>query len=259
MLKGKSMGIRATCLGTNLDRVVVTLNELLSKQEPSKLNSSWIQRHAPACYRFIRKWIRNEVGAIDWDQVTRLLNSRYQRRWDPGRRRRPSAYSHVQEVNLILNRYRDKLYVFITAADDSDEQIRDAISIALVRLAQAGNTLAGQELTRLIGYTIDHWLEDHSFLSRWRGYEEELRKRLDHCIRRYRYTGSFIRYLRKTLEYAARGIRPSLALLSDDAHLVRISRSGLRLSEESDRLTLGTMILDSNPRFSTEVTQLGAN
>ena len=226
MLNRKSARIRASRSGTDLDRVVVTFNALLSKQEPTKLNGSWIQRPAPACYRFIRKRIRNEVGAIDWDRVTRLLNSRYQRRWDPGRPRRPSAYAHTEEATLILNQYQDKLYVFITAADDFDKQVRDMISIALVRLAQAGNTLARQELTRLIGYTIDHWLEDHAFLSRWRGYEEELRRRLDRCIRRYRYTGSFILYLRKTLEYAARGIRPSIALSADAAHLPGIAKNG---------------------------------
>ncbi len=206
---------RASRLGSDLGRVGLTLNALLTQRKPAKINSSWIQRHSPSCYRYIRKWIRNEIGVIDWDRVTRLLDYKHQRRGKPGRRRRSSAYAHAEEVNLILSQYRDKLHVFITAADDSDEQTRDVISIALVRLAQAGNTLATQELTNLIAYTIDHWLEEHAFLSRWRGYEEELRKRLDRCIRRYRYSGSFIRYLRKTLEYAARGIRPSIPLPAD--------------------------------------------
>ena len=215
MLKRKSVRIRATGLGANLDRVAVTLNDLLSKQEPTRLSSSWIQRHAPACYRFIREKIRNEVGAIDWDRVTCHLDSKYQRRWDPGRRQRRSSYAYAEEVDLILNRYRDKLYVFVAAGDASDRQVRDVISIALVRRTQAGNALARQELTRLIRYTIDDWLENHVFLSRWQGYEEELSKRLDGCIRRYRYTGSFVRYLQKTLEYSARGIRPSIGLSAD--------------------------------------------
>ncbi|HYK89000.1 MAG TPA: hypothetical protein VE398_09530 [Acidobacteriota bacterium] len=73
-MKRKSVRARAARLGTNLDQVAFTLNELLSKQEPTRLNSSWIQRHAPACYRFIRKWIRNEIGAVDWDHVTRELS-----------------------------------------------------------------------------------------------------------------------------------------------------------------------------------------
>ncbi len=247
MLKHKTARISSSRLATYLDRVVVTLHQLLREKDPTRLNSSWIRRHAPACYRFIRKWIRNEVGAIDWDFVTRLLDRRYQRRWDPGRRRRSSSHAFAEELSLVLNRYQDRLYVFITAADDSDKRIREVISIALVRLAQAGNTLARQELTKLIGFTIEHWLEEHAFLARWRGHEEELRKRLDRCIRRYRYTGSFIRYLRKTLEYAARGIRPSVPLSSHGAHLAGIAKTGLRLREESDRMTLGI----TNPQINT--------
>ncbi len=258
MLKRKAAKTRASRLGTNLDRVICTLDELLFKHAPVRLNSSWIRRHAPACYRFIRKRIRNEVGVIDWDQVTRLLESRHQRRWNPGRRWRSSRYTSAEELDLILNRYRDKLYVFIAVADSVDRQVRDVISIALVRLAQGGNTLARQELTRLIGYTIDRWLEDHAFLSRWRGYEEELRKGLDRCIRRYRYTGSFIRYLRTTLEPAARGIRPTIALSENAAHLAGIANRGLLMREESDRVILGIMLRDSHPHIDTEVTQSGA-
>jgi hypothetical protein len=203
--------------GMDFDRVAHTLNELLSKRRPTTLNSSWILRHAPACYRFIRKWIRTEVGGIDWDQVTYILDSAYQRRWKPGRRRKPTTYANADEVALILNRYREKLYVFITPADAYDRRMRDMISIALVRVAQNGNILARQELMKLIGYTIEDWLEDHPFLSRWRGYDEKLRAQVEGCIRRYRYTGSFVHYLYKTLEYAARGVRPPIAYSLDEA------------------------------------------
>jgi len=200
----------------DFDRVACTLNELLSKRRPTTLNSSWIFRHAPACYRFIRKWIRTEVGGIDWDQVTYVLDSAYQRRWRPGGRRKPSIYENADEVALILNRYRDKLYVFIAPADVHDRRLRDRISIALVRVAQNGNILARKELMKLVKYTIDDWLEGHPFLSRWRGYNEELSAQLEGCIRRYRYTGSFIHYLYKTLEYAARGMQPPIAYSLDE-------------------------------------------
>ncbi len=92
----------------------------------------------------------------------------------------------------------------------------DTISITLVRVAQKGNVLAQQELMDLIGHTIESWIEHRPFLSRWRGYEEELRFQVEGCIRRYRYTGSFIRYLYKTLEYAARGVRPLIAYSLDE-------------------------------------------
>jgi hypothetical protein len=83
-------------------------------------------------------------------------------------------------------------------------------------LPNKGNLLARQELMELIGYTIEPWIEHHEFLARWRGYEEELRRQVEGCILRYRYAGSFIRNLFKTLEYAARGIRPLIAYALDE-------------------------------------------
>lgn len=199
-----------------LDRVASMLNELLSRKRPSTVNSSWILRHAPTCYRFIQRWIRSEVGGIDWDQVTRALDPVYQRRWKPARRRRIASYASEHELSRIMNRHRPMLYVFINPIDARGRRARDTISIALVRVAQKGNSLAQQKLVELIGYTIENWIEHHPFLSRWRGYEEELRRQVEGCIRRYRYTGSFIRYLYKTLEYAARGVRPLIACSLDE-------------------------------------------
>jgi hypothetical protein len=53
---------------------------------------------------------------IDWDKVTAALDSKHQERWTPKRRMRScSPYTKAAEVDLVLNRYRNKLYVFITA------------------------------------------------------------------------------------------------------------------------------------------------
>ncbi len=83
------------------------------------------------------------------------------------------------------------------------------IGIKLVRLAQKGNLLARQKLVGLVRDTIDGWIERDYFLSRWRGYEDEIQKHIEACIRRYRYTGSFVNYLFRTLACTARGIRPA--------------------------------------------------
>jgi len=53
-------------------------------------------------------------------------------------------------------------------------------------------------------------------LSRWSGYEDEIREQIEGCIRRYRYTGSFPHYVFKTFEYAGRGIRPFYAFSLDE-------------------------------------------
>lgn len=193
----------------NFDQVIKTLNRLLSKKQPERFNSSWILRHASNCYRFIHKYVRTELGQIDWDRVTYAIEWKFQRRWVPGRLRKKSVpYRNAYEVKTILNKYRDKIYVFISPADINDRRIRDIISISLVRLAQGGNILAKQEIMKLATFTINDWIEKYYFLNRWQGYDEQIQEKLEGCIRRYRYTGSFMTYVFRTLEYAGRGIRP---------------------------------------------------
>ncbi len=69
---------------------------------------------------------------------------------------------------------------------------------------------------KLLAFTIDDWIDRYWFLSRWRGYEAEIQTQVECCIRRYRYSGSFLRYLFRTLQYAGRGIRPLLAYSLDE-------------------------------------------
>ncbi len=119
-------------------------------------------------------------------------------------------------MNAILNRYPDKLYVFLAPSDCTDRQIRNIISISLVRLAQRGNLLAKQEAIKLVRYTIDDWIGRYRFLSRWEGYDEKIQECLERCIRRYRYSGSFLKYVFRTLQYAGRGLKPLHAFYLHD-------------------------------------------
>jgi hypothetical protein len=185
---------------------VKIINELLIEKQPDRFNSSWIQKHSPPVYHFIRLNVRSETGGIDWDRVTRALDRRFQRKWMTSSRNRKTSYRKKAEVRIILQRYHTKLYTFIAPANKNDEHMRDIISIALVRIAQKGNVIAKEEVIKLVRFTIDYWIEHHSALSSWEGYESLIPKRIEGCIRCYRYSGTFIGYLFKTLEYAGRGL-----------------------------------------------------
>ena len=200
----------------HLQRAAAILNGLLLEDSPRTFSSAWIFKRAPGCYRFIRKHIRSEVGGIDWDTITYALEPKYQRLWTPRLKRKSKPYRDREEISRILNKYRNKLYVFVAPADATDLQIRDKIAVALVRVAQTGNLLAKSEVVELVRYTIDGWLDSYLFMSRWRGHDDEIREHLEGCIRRYRYSGSFFRYVFRTLEYAGRGIRPFYACSLDD-------------------------------------------
>jgi len=201
----------------NFESVIKTMNDLLAKKQPQTFNRTWVRVNAPCVYRFIQKKIRIETGGIDWDRITRVLNPKFQKRWIGSFRKTTKPYWNRPEVDIVLQKYREKLYTFLAPADTNDECMRDIISIALVRLAQRGNITAREEVIKWLSDTINDWIEHCPTLSCWRGYEQLVQTRIECCIRRYRYSGSFMRYLFKSLEYAARGLRPLIAYSLDDS------------------------------------------
>lgn len=200
----------------NFESVTETMNNLLADKQPQTFDRSWVRVNAPHVYRFIQKNVRIESGGIDWDRITSSLRPRFQKQWVGSLRKTAKPYRNKAEVDIVLQLYSGKLYTFITSEDNNDEYIRDIISIALVRIAQKGNTSAKPEIIKLLNFTIEDWIERYPKLSCWRGYDQLIQNRLECCIRCYRYSGSFMRYVFKTLEYAARGLKPLIAYSLDD-------------------------------------------
>jgi len=201
----------------DFDYAVKTINTILIRKQPQTFNSSWIRRFAPHIYRFFQKNIRREIGGIDWDRITRALDRKFQRQWITFRRNGTKLYRSKTEVKIILRKYNGKLYTFLTPDDKDNNSIRDIVSIELVRNAQKGNVTARQEIIKLLRFTIDEWIEHNPRISRWKGYEYLLQKSIEGCIRCYRYSGSFMGYLFKTLEYAGRGLRPIVVHSLEDS------------------------------------------
>jgi hypothetical protein len=201
----------------DFDSAVKTINKLLIERRPNTFNSSWIRGCTPHIYRFFQKNIRRESGGIDWDRITRALDRKFQKQWITSRRNGTKLYRSKAEVKIILRKYDGKLYIFLTPDDKDNNSMRDIISIALVRIAQKGNMIARQEIIKLVRFTIDEWIEHNPRIFRWKGYEYLITKHIEDCIRRYRYSGSFMGYLFKTLEYAGRGLRPIIVHSLDDS------------------------------------------
>lgn len=191
------------------------MNNTLKACNPKTFDGSWVCRHAPHVYRFIRRYFRTVTGGIDWDIVTRRLDRPFQKRW-VAKIVVQAPYQDRNEVELVLNKYCPQLYVFLAPLNDDDKQLCDTISIALVRLAQRGNELAREEILTLVQNTVDQWIEFDPQLIRWRGYESELPVQIEGCIRRYRYSGTFIGYLYRTLECASRGLPPPTTSLDTE-------------------------------------------
>ena len=192
----------------NPEKAIKILNKILRKKKPKTFSSSWIFKNALPVYTFIRKSVRTENDDIDWDLVTSLLDKKFQERWVRFRIRKVKSYENQKEVDKILNKNREKLYTFFTLYFKDDREIRNRIIVALVRIAQKGNSLAYQKLTELLEFTIDSWIEKYYSLKKWKNYKSDLGVQIERCIRRYRYTGSFMGYLFMTLVYSGRGLRP---------------------------------------------------
>ena len=89
----------------DFDHAVKIINKLLKEKRPDIFNSSWIQKHSPDVYRFIRQNVRSEIGGIDWDRVTRALDRRFQRKWMAYSRNGKTSYRKKTEVEIILHKF----------------------------------------------------------------------------------------------------------------------------------------------------------
>lgn len=191
----------------NLKKAAKLLNIKLRKKNPETFSSTWICENASKVYRFVVKNLRTENGEIDWDSLTLHLDKKFQKKWMRFKRKTVKQYENKEELNKILTKYQSKLYTFITLYEKDDKQTRHKIIVALVRIAQKGNILAKIELTNLLMYTLDTWIERYDALYKWKSHRDQVEEKIHCCIRGYRYTGSFTNYLFRTLELSGRGLR----------------------------------------------------
>ena len=198
----------------NFNNAIKILTEKLKQENPETFSSSWILKNAQPVYHYVRLNFKTENNDIDWDILTQALPKTFQRRWVRYKRKNVKQYECQLEVDLILDKYKNKLYTFITQTDESDKKVQHKMLISLVRIGQKGNVCAQQELIKWVTYITHDWVDYYPKMYRWKGYEDEIIDKIKNCIRLYRYTGTFLGYLFKTLEYSARG-KPPLVSLND--------------------------------------------
>lgn len=198
----------------NFKTAIKTLNMALKEKDPKTFNSSWVYKNVQPAYHYFRINFRTENNDVDWDIVTQALHRSFQKRWVRYKRKKIKLYERASEVDVILVKYKEKLYTFLTPVDDRDKKIQHRMIISLVRIGQKGNVCAQQELVKWVTFITNDWIDRYPQMYRWKGYEDEIEGKILGCIRLYRYTGSFLGYLFKTLEYSARG-KPPLVSVDD--------------------------------------------
>ena len=193
----------------NIEKAVRNINRSLGKKHPKTFNPQWIKNRCKVSYQFIVENIKTEFDEPDWDLVISKLERRNQRLWMKGiKKKKVELYKNKKELSLVLKNHRNKLYTFLGQADKEDKIICDWISIRIVRLSQKGNLSAKNKAVSLLENLVNQWIEYDKSLFVWKGYNELITEHIEACICRFRYAGSFIGYLYRTLEYARRGLIP---------------------------------------------------
>lgn len=193
----------------NFEKAIRNINRSLAKKQPTTFNHKWIKNRCRASYEFIIKNIKTELGEPDWDLIVSKLERHNQRLWMRKTKRIEfESYEDKKELNLVLDCYKNKLYTFLGQIDNEDRIICDWISIKLVRLCQRGNLSAKKKIVSLLENLVDQWIEFDKSLYSWKGYNELKTKNIEVCIRRFRYAGSFLGYLHRTLQYVGLGLVP---------------------------------------------------
>lgn len=212
----------------NLEKAICYINRSINKKQPKSFDDKWIKYRCKISHQFIVDNVKTEFDETDWDLVISRLDRWNQKLWMKGIKRKINeSYVNEIELNIILDKYRDKFYTFLAQQDKEDKCTCDIISIKLVRLSQRGNILAEDKFVSLCAYLVDQWLEHDKSLSSWKGRNELITDTIKACIRRFRYTGSFLGYLYRTIEYSGRGFVPLEKFSLDDFSIV----TGKRLLE----------------------------
>ncbi|MEI6835412.1 MAG: hypothetical protein WCK59_01140 [Candidatus Falkowbacteria bacterium] len=203
----------------DLNQAIKNIDRSIIKRNPQSFHPNWIKYRCKVSYKYIVDNIKDEFNQTDWDLVISQLQRYNQRLWlkNNNRTRTPVVlYEDKEELDVVLNRYQEKFYTFISRENKDDKIICDRISIKLVRLSQKGNILARDKVLVLLRYLADYWVEfDKSFFN-WKGYNDLVDSHISACTRRFRYAGSFIGYLYRTLEYSGRGLVPLEKFSLDD-------------------------------------------
>lgn len=215
----------------NVKYKINQLNQILETKKPVKISPSWVYKNCKSSYMYFYKYVRTDLGEIDWDLITSKLDKCHQRKWSKYGKIKKKRYENQGEVDIILNKYKDKMYTLLSAPSKREQKVKDILIIKFVRASQRGNVLAQKELISWLDFTVQDWVDRHTQIRRWMNHKDELENQVLGCILRYRYTGTFIGYLFKTLELSAYGKPPIVSF--DDKFLNGKKNRGDYISEEN--------------------------
>lgn len=189
----------------DFEEVIEHLTRALEKWNPVRFNRYWVFWYEREVYKFVTRNIKTELRKPDWDRVIHKLDHSFQVRWHDERIVNLLPYSDPRVVERLIMKYGGRHYVsfMYVNGEEEDNDVRNHISVTLVRLAQRGNVAAEEELMNFLSLITGDWIYRDLQLWRWQRFPELLREKCKYCIYHYRYTGTFLGYLYTKLKYSA--------------------------------------------------------
>ena len=187
----------------SLQKLAIKFINIFEQEKPDQISSRWLEKKSRQDYRVILTRIgKDKNSRSNWKKFTDLLPEDMAKCWKPPTKNMDELiseepYFDSEETDTVVNKHRDKMYVFYTLIDkEKDRDEREKIVKEMREIILKGNIDA---LDRLIGhllFTTEKWIEDDPELEIYKYAKEEVKKIITRCIYRHDPAkGKFSSYL----------------------------------------------------------------
>ncbi len=198
---------------STFNQAMIDLKEIIKQKNPKIITSGFIGRENSKLLSYFTKNIKDDNGEVDWRIVINRLDAeskkicRFPKKLE--QYKPTNEYINEEEVDLIINNHKDKLYTFFEILNPEDFQHRDKICLDFLRLVQKGNVLAKEKILDYLEILVTQWVENEEKLKIFIAHGDLLRERIQKCIYYYNSEdgSSFFKYLHTSLMLEGKGLQ----------------------------------------------------
>ena len=178
---------------------LIELEQKLTQYDPPTFGPTWILEYVgSAFYQRILRRMGQIRGRPNWEKLVALLPATWKKKWSDRniQQRHRNRTELVREVEQVLDKYKDKLYVLFFTETTEDQKLREKIARSLLSLARQGNLEARNKLWDLLRPMIDSWITNRSGFAIYQKERLTPKELFEKSINSYKINkGPYIRYL----------------------------------------------------------------
>ncbi len=194
-----------------IESITEDLLNLLEKEKPKRWSPTYIAKTDRHIFRFVERHLVDKKGSLQWDKLVSRLPPEYQKTWT---RKQylddldlAEEYSDKEEVAEVMQKNRASLYLFYEATGKDEEGALNEVCSDFVYLIRKGNKEATAMFMLYLQPTISKWLESKALSVSLAQDPEEVKRCTERCFYLWKKDRSFLGYLFRSLQLAARGMK----------------------------------------------------